>query len=437
MNQGKKYQIDKGRRLAGRITKGFARYKVEIDIKKKFNMQGAMFIFQIRLKGATRKHQIYDCLDDVRQVLGLYTLQIHEENIKIFITASEQGVVSNNLINALKSLQFLEAKKQMEIPYAVGCDAVGKIIIVNLKDLPHLIIGGSTKMGKTVALWCLLSSIIIGCHPDKVSLFVFDGASNLTMFERFPHLIYPVIQDPAIGFEMIIALEQEMVYRLEQKTGVDSRFYPLRVCVVDEFSSLVDGLDKAEIKRLSSSIAHLTRRGRQADIYLILAIHNPIKDNTGGCDLNSVTARMAFKCSTTAQSVALINNDKAKKLTRKGEMIFRLSEDEQLHLQGAFISPPELEQVLDHARSYWNRHTPSSTVKQISTAVAGITNEPEKIILQNPLLEPPKSFTGKTIKSKLSEDDKLFAQIILWTLGRESISCRLIEDTFRIGYRSS
>jgi S-DNA-T family DNA segregation ATPase FtsK/SpoIIIE len=348
------------------------------------------FIFEVVLKGATRKRHLYDCLDDVRRVLELPLLQIHEADPKIFIVASEHRATGNDVPDILKSPEFLKAKRQLEIPYAVGRDATGKMIIVDLRELPHLIIGGSTKMGKTVALWCQLLSVISGCSPDNVRLLIYDGASNLTMFKGFPHLLGSVIQDPAIGFEVIINLEREMEQRLVRKESVDFRFHPSLVCVIDEFSSLVDGItDKAELKQFATAISRLARSGRQADIHLVMAIHSPTKANTGGCDLNSITARMAFKCSTTAQSVALINNDNAKTLVRKGEMLFRLSEDEQLHLQGAFISPNELEQVLNHARSYWNKKTPQNHLKEfpsiIAASQADIKTRSVKVVFQESL----------------------------------------------------
>lgn len=37
--------------------------------------------------------------------------------------------------------------------------------------------------------------------------------------------------------------------------------------------------------------------------------------------------------------------------------------------------------------------------------------------------------------TKKETDDKLFARILIWTLGRESISCNMICDTFHIGWR--
>jgi S-DNA-T family DNA segregation ATPase FtsK/SpoIIIE len=262
------------------------------------------------------------------------------------------------------------------------------------------------------------------------------------MFDGFPHLLQSVIQNPATGFRAILELECLMERRLALKESVNHRFYPMIVCFIDEFSSLVGRLDREDAKQFATAISNLVRSGRNADIHLVMAIHNPIKDNTGGCDLNNATARIAFKCSSTTQSTALIGNDDAKTLVRKGEMIFRLSEDEKLHLQGANIEPEELERVLDHARSYWNRYTSNSSAQESPHVITepdnilqeDTTTDPDHPHIQQSPTSPDQDFIVSDVKPKLSEKDKLFADIIVWTLGYKTISCRMIERQFQLGY---
>ncbi|MCL1820306.1 MAG: hypothetical protein FWG36_06590, partial [Oscillospiraceae bacterium] len=255
-------------------------------------------------------------------------------------------------------------------------------------------------------------------------------------------LLRPVIQNPSVGYEEILGLERLMEQRLEQKTSVSHRFYPIIICYIDEFSLLVNGRDKEEAKKFATAISRLTRSGRNADIHLIMAIHNPVKDSIGGCDLNAVTARMAFMCSSTHQSVALIGNDDAKTLVRKGEMLFRLSEDELFHLQGANITPQELERVLNHVRSYWERYENNDPIKgqplditeSINTLHEDKMTASDQIYTQQSPITLDHGFTVSIAKPKLSDKDKMFTEVVIWTLEQETISCRMIERQFKVGY---
>jgi DNA segregation ATPase FtsK/SpoIIIE-like protein len=101
-------------------------------------------------------------------------------------------------------------------------------------------------------------------------------------------------------------------------------------------------------------------------------------------------------------------------------MIFRLSEDEQLHLQGAFITPKELERVLDHARAYWDR-------KMLVVAEHNIPDFDGAGDIGIP---------GETAAPS-GIDDKLFAEIILWALEQTVVSGREIERRFKMGYSRS
>ncbi|MHC4355681.1 MAG: DNA translocase FtsK [Planctomycetota bacterium] len=66
------------------------------------------------------------------------------------------------------------ADDAMEIPIAVGVDASFAPFSVDLVELPHLLIAGTTGSGKSIFLKTLIASIMYHLTPDKVRLVLID-----------------------------------------------------------------------------------------------------------------------------------------------------------------------------------------------------------------------------------------------------------------------
>ncbi|HEV2919425.1 MAG TPA: DNA translocase FtsK 4TM domain-containing protein, partial [Actinomycetota bacterium] len=77
---------------------------------------------------------------------------------------------------------------------ALGKDIGGEPVTVNLADMPHVLIAGSTGAGKSVCLNVLVTSLLMRNPPDQVRLILIDPKRvELTHYENVPHLITPVV----------------------------------------------------------------------------------------------------------------------------------------------------------------------------------------------------------------------------------------------------
>jgi len=127
----------------------------------------------------------------------------------------------------LESAQFKESK--LEIPYAVGYDIMGEMVIADVAGFPHLLIGGVTNSGKSSAIHSLLMSIVYKQPADKVKLLLNFGASGLKMFDKVPHMLRPTIRASEIekGRQCILWLQKEMDNRLKKKDSMEKRMFIL------------------------------------------------------------------------------------------------------------------------------------------------------------------------------------------------------------------
>lgn len=197
-------------------------------------------MFPIEMMPGTNTASISKYTGEVRRLLGVefFTADISSSSIRLIL--SEKPLKENCLIRMLESQQFKENK--MEIPYAVGYDMMGDMVIADIAEFPHLLIGGTTKSGKSSAIHSLLMSIVYKQPADKVKLLLLDfGSSRLNMFMNVPHMLIPskIIRDALEGQKAMLLLQEEMEHRLKKLDSVDARSYdieygkiPSIVCVV-------------------------------------------------------------------------------------------------------------------------------------------------------------------------------------------------------------
>ena len=76
--------------------------------------------------------------------------------------------------------------ERFSIPIALGHDVQGNEMIVDLKRLPHLLIGGVSGSGKTIFLNSLLAKMIVSHSPNNLRVLLY----NPTKVEFFSFVMF-------------------------------------------------------------------------------------------------------------------------------------------------------------------------------------------------------------------------------------------------------
>ncbi|MEK7702428.1 MAG: DNA translocase FtsK 4TM domain-containing protein, partial [Nitrospirota bacterium] len=91
----------------------------------------------------------------------------------------------------LASPSFVKIGSKLRLSF--GKDIFGTPVAVDMADMPHLLIAGSTGSGKSVGLNSMILSILFSAKPTEVKLLLIDPKMlELSLYEDIPHLISPV-----------------------------------------------------------------------------------------------------------------------------------------------------------------------------------------------------------------------------------------------------
>lgn len=121
----------------------------------------------------------------------------------------------------LQDPEFTSAKNK--IPLALGKDVYGNTVIGDLAAMPHLLVAGATGAGKSVCINSIITSILFKFSPDELRFIMVDPkVVEMQIYSKLPHLVVPVVTDPA---KVVAALrwvvnEMEKRYKVFAKCGV-------------------------------------------------------------------------------------------------------------------------------------------------------------------------------------------------------------------------
>ncbi len=429
MKNVKEYQISFDvDELAEKIEAAFSRYRVRISITGRVNRTNRV-IYNVKLKGDTRESQFFARLSDVQLKLRLPFFQAFIEKFHIRLVVSDQEMEYPHLPDILFKSRLGEKYKSMQLPYVVGYGTVGNLMIADLGKFPHLLIGGASNSGKSVGLQALLVSIMVIKSFRDVNFILVDvGATNLIPFDGLPHLSCPVIRDRDMACGVLISLKNEMERRIELQTKAVEQFenLPRLVLAIDEFPALFTEMaDRQMIRIMVNAVSSLLQRGRHAKIHIVIAAQNPTYQNMR-VDLGNITSRIAFRCAKKNFSETILDDSGAEHLSGNGDMLFKCPQfSEVKRLQGVFISPEELPKMIALIRIL-NKDT------YYTGEMIYRINVDELQQFKEGLMEDSACYSS--MKKRNSTRDKMFAEVVLWTLGHDEISCNMLIKQFNLGW---
>ena len=330
-------------------------------------------LYEIVPAEGVRINRIRSLEDDIALSLSALGIRIiapmpGKGTIGIEVPNKKPRIVSIRSILASRKYQESTA----ELPMAMGATISNDVYIADLTKMPHLLVAGSTGMGKSVGLNTIIASILYKKHPAELKFVLIDPKMvEFSLYNKIERHYLAKLpgEDEAIitNTEKVVptllslCMEMDNRYELLKKANVRSireyndkfvnmrlnptqghRYLPYIVVVIDEFADLI----MTAGKEVETPIARIAQKARAVGIHVILATQRPSANIITGVIRANFPGRIAFRVTQQLESRIILDRPGANQLIGRGDMLF--SRDGIIdRVQCAFIDTPEVEAICD------------------------------------------------------------------------------------------
>lgn len=347
------------------IENFFANYKVDVECKEVYkSLNSVTYVLDLKVK--TKTVTIRGFKDDLLLYFGGDDIEfINAINgmpyYGICIRKNTNRILK--LGNVIGSEEFQNNIKK--IPLVLGRNVINTNIIEDLTKLPHLLIAGTVKTGKSSLLSSFIVEILYKLSPYKVRLVLIDTRkTNFMRFNGIPHLLIPTINEYVKAAGILEWLVQEMSDRYKLFNGIDvdnidnynkvsDIKLPRIVVMIEDFSDLMRSEMKKEIER---NIVMLSQMSRAAGIHLILSTQRPSVDVLTGVIKANIPSRIAFNVPAQVDSRTILDDVGAEKLFIYGDILYKGLGSKPIRLQVPYVTDMEINRIVE-----WVKHNNNLT----------------------------------------------------------------------------
>lgn len=368
--------------------------------------------------------------------------------IGVEVPNNERQVVA--LGDILSAPEARKATHPLEV--AVGRDINGQSMLMNLSEMPHILLAGATGAGKSSCINSIVTSVLMRSTPETVRMILIDPKMvEMTQYERVPHLLTQPVIDPKKAANALQWACREMDRRYELLSEVRFRDIggynaaydkgtieappsainsdgtpktydrlPYILVVVDELSDLM----MVAPRDVEDSICRIAQKARAVGIHLVIATQRPSTNVITGVIKANIPARIAFAVSSLTDSRVILDQGGAERLVGQGDMLLLDPKSSSAQrIQGAWVSEAEVRRVVEGWRKQVERlkkdeidpeedEEASITEEQITSTASGI----------------PGGGTGDT------EDDELLIKALDLVVESQLGSTSMLQRKLKVGF---
>lgn len=324
-------------------------------------------LFKVDLPSGVRVNRVSNLTDDI-------ALALAAPGVRIFAPVPGTNYVGIEVPNKKRETvllgDVLKDAPTGPLQIAIGKDVEGNCIVSDLATMPHLLIGGTTGSGKSVAINGMIMSILMRATPSEVRMIMIDPKRvEFTPYNGIPHLYVPVVTEAREAASALSWAVAEMERRLKVFSKIGARNIgqynakvqkgleiegntaeemPYLVIVIDELADLMMNVGK----EVEFSISRLAQLARAAGIHLIVATQRPSTNVVTGLIKANITNRIAFNVASGIDSRVVLDTPGAENLIGLGDLLLSKPElAKPQRIQGCFVSEDEISAVVEKLKS--------------------------------------------------------------------------------------
>ena len=362
-------------------------------------------------------------------------------DVRILAPIPGKSAIGIEVPNAQRELGSLgdlmssqEARSAMHpLDVGIGKDIAGRAVFLNLANTPHMLIAGTTGAGKSSAINCIITSILMRSTPEQVRLILIDPKQvEMAQYARLPHLLTPPVTNPKKAANALGWAVKEMERRYDllveagfrDIVGYNAAFdrgdfeseeagnferMPYILVVVDELNDLM----MVAARDVEDCITRIAQKARAVGIHLIVATQRPSVNVITGVIKANIPARMAFAVSSLTDSRVILDQPGAEKLVGKGDMLLLPGNTSvSQRLQSAWVDENEVRKVV----GTWRRQAPEVVY------VSGVDGEQQG------------EHGGGLFSTGDSEEDELLRQAMDLVVRTRQGSTSMLQRKLKVGF---
>ncbi|HTW25988.1 MAG TPA: DNA translocase FtsK [Acetobacteraceae bacterium] len=348
-------------------------------------------LYELEPAPGIRSARVIGLADDIARSLSVTAVRI--------ATVPGRNVIGIEVPNSRRETVYLSEllgsadweRQQGRLSLALGKDIGGTPVIADLSRMPHLLIAGTTGSGKSVGVNAMILSLLYRLSPEQCRLILIDPKMlELSVYDGIPHLMAPVVTEPAKAVTALkwTVREMERRYRAMSQlgvrniagyndrvaearargetmtrrvqTGFDSetgrpmfeeqplalQSLPLLVVVIDEMADLM----MVAGKEIEAAVQRLAQMARAAGIHVIMATQRPSVDVITGTIKANFPTRISFQVISKFDSRTILGEQGAEQLLGQGDMLYMAGGGRITRVHGPFVSDREVEEVVAFLR---------------------------------------------------------------------------------------
>jgi S-DNA-T family DNA segregation ATPase FtsK/SpoIIIE len=348
-------------------------------------------LYELEPAPGIRSSRVIGLADDIARSLSVVAVRI--------ATVSGRNVIGIEVPNAKRETVYFSEllsgadweAQSGKLNLALGKDISGAPVFADLARMPHLLIAGTTGSGKSVGVNAMIMSLLFRLSPEQCRLILIDPKMlELSVYDGIPHLMAPVVTEPAKAVAALkwVVREMERRYRSMSQlsvrniagyndrvnearakgevvtrrvqTGFDSETgrpmfedqplalapLPFIVVFIDEMADLM----MVAGKEIEIAVQRLAQMARAAGIHVIMATQRPSVDVITGTIKANFPTRISFQVISKFDSRTILGEQGAEQLLGQGDLLFMVGGGRITRVHGPFVSDREVEDVVAFLR---------------------------------------------------------------------------------------